>query len=361
MARSTVVVLGGSDDALGTAATLALGDRDVVLWDPAPEPRSGSLPETLRHVLLTDADGEHEAVISRVTRDPFEAMAASDVVLVVASGAEQASVGDLLLPIVERRHVIGLLPGDLGSLACAKWLRDRGRRADESPAFVDIEAVPRAYRTLRADHVQVLGALSRPGVGVFPACRSGVAMAALTPLFPGARDHGNVVAASLGSLGRLLRPPVALMNAGRFDGAHVSHAPQYGVTPGVVRVIEAVDAERRAVSAALGCEVSSAAEALSRQATLGELLNAGDVLSYGRRPFSLREALSCDVPGGMRLWAELGGSCGVRTPAMDALLHLAEVAMGRDGWSVHRSLEDLGIDGMSPEALGRYLETGALD
>jgi opine dehydrogenase len=360
MARSTVVVLGGSDAALGTAATLALGDRDVVLWEPASESAPGTVAETPRRVRVCGPEGDHEAVIARVTRDPFEALAAGDLILVVMAGAEQASIGDLLLPIAERRHVIGLLPGDLGSLVCAKWLRDRGRLVDESPTFVDVEAVPQVCRTVRADHIRVLGASPRPGVGVFPACRSGDALAALAPVFPGAHAFANVVAASLGSLGPLLRPAVALMNAGRFDGAD-GRAPRCDVTPGVVRVIEAVDAERRAVSGALGFELAPAAEALSRQATLGELLNAGDILSCGGAPVSLRDALSRDVPGGLRLWAELGASCGVQVPAMRALLHLAEIAKGSAGWSVEHSLEDLGIEGMSPDVLGRYLETGALD
>jgi opine dehydrogenase len=360
MATSTVVVLGGGDAALGTAATLASGDRDVVLWEPAPESGASTVAETLRRIRVSGPEGDRVAVIARVTRDPFEALAASDLILVAMPGAEQALIGDLLLPIAERRHVIGLLSGDLGSLVCAKWMRDRGRLVDESPTFVDFEAVPWACRTVCADHIRVFGAPLRPGVGVFPACRSDGALAALAPVVRGAHAFANVVAASLGSLGPLLRPPVALMNAGRFDGAD-GCAPRCDVTRGVVRVIEAVDAERRAVSAALGLELAPAAEALSRQATLGELLNAVDVLSNGGGPASLRDALSRDVPGGLRLWAELGASCGVQVPAMRALLHLAEIAKGSAGWSVERSLEDLGIEGMSPDVLGRYLETGALD
>ena len=361
MARTTVVVLGDSDDALGTAATLALGDRDVVLWEPTSRSGPSAGTGAPRRVRLSGADGDHVAVIARVTNDPFEALAVSDLVLVVMSEAVQAVIGDLLLPIAERRHVIGLMPGDMGSLACARWLRERGRLVDEAPTFVDFEAVPQAFVTLHADHLQVLEAPSGLGVGVFPACRSAATLAVLAPLFPGARAFANVVAASLGSLGRLLRPPVALMNAGRFDCIDGAGAMQRGITPGVVRVIEAVDTERRAVSAALGFEIPSAAEALSRETTLGELLSADYALFCGRCPGSLREVLSRDVPCGVRLWAELGGSCGVQTPVTRALLDLAEIAKGSGDWSVDRTLEDLGIAGMGPDALGRYLETGALD
>ena len=65
-----------------------------------------------------------------------------------------------------------------------------------------------------------------------------------------------------------------------------------------------------------------------------------------------------DVPYGLVPWASLAEKLGVETPIMRALIALASAVNETDYWSVGRSLERLGMGGMSVEEVKSFVETG---
>ena len=68
--------------------------------------------------------------------------------------------------------------------------------------------------------------------------------------------------------------------------------------------------------------------------------------------------LSEDVPYGIAAWSLLGEQIGVKTPLMRALVEIASATVGIDFWRAARTPQDLGITGMSVDALLRYAQTG---
>ena len=368
MAAATVVVLGGGNTAFSVAAKLALEGREVVLWE-APAQAVSIAPIHGKHqIRLTGTGGEGTATLAAVTTDAAEALSAGRILVAPVPSYAHAPFAKLLLPHLKPHHLLVLLPGNLGSLAVAKRLRERGVAPGAGgPVVVESDTAPYVCRKLGPSHAHIWGVVPAMGVGVLPAAATEPALAALRPLFPGVRPYPHVLAAGLGAMNPVVHPPGVLMNAGRIEYSRGEfYFYEEGVTPGVVRVIEALDAERRALAAALGIDLPAAAEALHAagfgpHGDLWATINGSRMLTQLKAPGSLQTRwLSEDVPYGLRTWAELGQQLGVDMPVARALVTLADAVLGVDSWRSGRSLDDLGIAGLDRAALERYLATASL-
>jgi opine dehydrogenase len=169
----------------------------------------------------------------------------------------------------------------------------------------------------------------------------------------------------------VFHPPGMLMNAGWIEatGGDFLFYNQ-GITPGVARVTAAVDAERMAVAAALGVPAIPFLQTFYEfGATTAEAYASGDIARACREsapnatiksPPSLDDRyIHEDVGTGLVPMAALGRLAGVPTPTMDALVHLASLALGIDFARTGLTLEKLGVAGMTPQALLRFVEEGA--
>jgi opine dehydrogenase len=148
------------------------------------------------------------------------------------------------------------------------------------------------------------------------------------------------------------------MNAGRIERSRGEFwFYEEGVTPSVVKVIEAVDRERLALAAALGLRLTPAAEAFHRAGfgPAGDLwatINGSRMLTALRAPGQVDTRwLTEDIPFGLATWATLGDRLGVETPVIDSLVTLASATLGQDFRSQARGLEALGLAYMNDDAL----------
>ncbi len=360
-----VVVLGAGDVALAVAARLALEGRDVLIWQDGSHPVADQLQER-RRVRLRDAAGERVATLAGVTSDPFEALAAGDVLLSFVAPDARDVFNDLLLPLIEPRHMLVLLPGRLGGLAHARWLRDRGRGAGGLPTLVESDMMPCVCHRCGPNRVLVEAEVAHVGFGVFPADRTAGTLERIRWFFPEARGYAHLLAAALGSVEPLVRSATLLLNAG-VEGCSGRRSLLYreGLSDHVVRFIEALDAERVAVAAALGLRMPPAAAALhaagiAPDGDLWAALHGSCFLSRQRGPEPQERTrwLVQDVALGVRTWAELGDELGVRVPVAHALVALCDAVAGIDCWDAGRSLDELGIAGMTAETLARFLDSG---
>jgi opine dehydrogenase len=375
MSEDTVVVLGGGNTAFAVAAKLALEGRRVVLWEhPAQGAAIAPIRERLQ-VRLTGTGGEGTATLAAVTEDAEEALAAGDVLVAPVPSYAHAAFADALLPHLRPRHLLALTPGNLGSLYFARRLRDAGVvPGEDGPVLAESDTAPYVCRKLAPDQAHIWGVVPNMGIGVFPADATELTLARLAPLFPGARPYPHALAAGLGAMNPIVHPPGVLLNAGRVEYSRGEfYFYEEGVTPGVVRVLEALDAERRAIGRALGVDLLPVAAAFHAagfgpQGDLWATINGSRMLTQLKAPGSLQTRwLSEDVPFGLRTWAELAGQVGVPAPLMTAVIAMADALTGTDSWAAGRSLADLGIAGLfdkndknDPAALERYLATAGI-
>ncbi|HEU5318078.1 MAG TPA: NAD/NADP octopine/nopaline dehydrogenase family protein [Chloroflexota bacterium] len=356
-----VVVLGAGNTGLSIAAKLALEGHDVVLWEHPDHAAAVAPIRDSRRIMLLGTGGEGAATLASVTTDAGDALSAGDILLASVPSYAHAAFASALLPHLRPRHLLTLLPGNLGSLAFAHRLR----AADARPLLAESDTAPYVCRKTAPDEATIWGVVPAMGIGAFPAHRTGEALERLRSYFPGLQPYPHTLAAGLGAMNPIVHPPGVLMNAGRIERSRGEfYFYEEGVTPGVVRVIEALDAERRALAEAFDITLTSVAEAFHAagfgpKGDLWSAINGSRMLTALRAPGSLQTRwLSEDVPFGLRTWVELGRVAGVPMPVADALITLADQVMGADSWATGRSLEDLGIDDLERAALMRYLTTG---
>ncbi|HEX5498309.1 MAG TPA: NAD/NADP octopine/nopaline dehydrogenase family protein, partial [Thermomicrobiales bacterium] len=199
----------------------------------------------------------------------------------------------------------------------------------------------------------IWGTVSRLGVGVFPASQTDEAMPVIRALFPGAVAYGDVLEAGLSALNPIVHPPGVLLNAGRIERSRGEFwFYEEGVTPGVARAIEALDAERLRLGAALGLQLTPVGEAFHAAGfgpagDLWAVINGSRMLTALRAPGSLDTRwLTEDIPYGLATWAALADQVGVDTPLMDALVTMASAVLGRDFRTETRTPADLGLAGL---------------
>jgi opine dehydrogenase len=227
------------------------------------------------------------------------------------------------------------------------------------------DTAPYVCRKIGPDRAVIWGAVAGLGVGVFPASQTAEAMPVLEQLFPGAKAYANVLETGLSAMNPVVHPPGVLMNAGRIERSRGEFwFYEEGVTPAVVRAIEALDGERLAIGRAFGYELTPVAAAFHRAGfgpagDLWSVINGSAMLTALRAPGSIDTRwLSEDVPFGLVTWAELGAAVGVATPVIDALITLASTVLGFDCRAAGRTTDDLNLAGRSHAELTALLEHG---
>jgi opine dehydrogenase len=362
MGAERVTVLGGGNTAFSLAANLALAGFEVLLWEHPDFAQTIAPIRETRTIHLEGTTRTGAATLAGVTLDPAEALAWSETLVCSVPAYAHRAFAEQLVPHLRPGHLLALLPGNLGTLAFATALRAAGTTG---VILAEADTAPYVCRKTGPDRATIWGTVGGLGIGVFPANQTAEAMPVLERLFPGATAYGHVLAAGLSALNPVVHPPGVLLNAGRIERSRGEFwFYEEGVTPAVVRAIEALDAERLAIGRGYGLALSPVAEGFHRAGfgpagDLWSVINGSAMLTALRAPGSVQTRwLTEDVPYGLAVWAELGKQVGVATPVIDALVTLASAMLGIDCRAEGRSLAELGLAGRSPEAIAAFLETG---
>ncbi|MBM3263518.1 MAG: NAD/NADP octopine/nopaline dehydrogenase family protein [candidate division Zixibacteria bacterium] len=357
-----LTILGGGNTAFATAARLTLFGHDVVLYEL---PAFSAMLDPMRRdriIHLKGVGGEGPAKIYRIATDIEEALAESALILLIVPAYAHAPFAEVCVPHLRAGQTVVLMPGTLGSLAWAKTLSAIGKAG---VTLAEVDTAPYVCRKTAPDTATIWGVVNGLGLGVFPAVRTDVVKPLLEPLFPGIRTYPDVMACGLSAMNPVVHPAGVLMNAGRIEYAKGEFCfYEEGVTPSVVKVIMAVDAERRAIGNALGYTLTPVHEAFADagfgpRGDLWATINGSWMLTRLKAPGSLESRwLTEDVPYGLAAWHRLGALYGVEAPTLRALVDLAGPVMGFDGWKAGRGPEELGIAGLSREKLTAYLQEG---
>ena len=365
MTSTWVTVLGGGNTGVSLVANLALAGHRVLLWEhPACAEAVAPIREQGR-IHLGGAARMGTATLDRVTTDAAEALAWSDTLLCAVPSYAHDPFADQIVPHLRPGHLLALLPGNLGTLAFARRLRAAGRT---DVILAEADTAPYVCRKTAPDRAVIWGTVTGLGIGVFPASRTAEALPRLAPFFPGATAYPHVLAAGLSALNPIVHPPGVLLNAGRIERSRGDfYFYEEGVTPSVVQAIEALDAERLALGAALGLALPPVAEAFHRAGfgpagDLWSVINGSPMLTALRAPGAVDTRwLTEDVPCGLVTWSELAAAVGVATPVIDAVIALASAVLGENLRARGRTLADLGLASLAPDRLAAFLEHGQAD
>jgi opine dehydrogenase len=360
-----VSILGAGNGGCATAAHLALRGVRATLFDlPAFEDVLIPIREagTLR---LTGVLGDTTVPAPRVTTDASEAVSGADVLVVAVPAFAQEAFAREAAPHVTPGQVVVLTPGATGgALAFSAALRAAG--APDGIVVAETLSLPYACRKAAPDHVHVAGVKRNLPVAAFPARETPRAMAALGAVFPDMlAPAAHVLETSLNNPNAMAHPVPLLLNAGWVEttGGDFRFYTD-GISPSVARAMEALDADRMAVVAALGLPAVEAIEWDRRLyglagATVYELNQRSWVHRDIRAPDRVRTRyLTEDVPYGLVPIASIGRELGVRTPAIDLFVDLACTVLGEDLRMGARTAATLGLAGLDAGGMLKHVIEG---
>jgi len=256
-----------------------------------------------------------------------------------------------LANVLNASQKVVIIPDNWSSLRLLRMLKDLRK----SPALIGGTAsLPFACRISGPARVNVLGVKDAGTVplATIPSTKTQELVSELKEIFYEFARARNVLEVVLNNINFPIHPVVTLLNLGRVEYTKGDfNFYGEGVTPSVAKIMEAVDAERRAVGKALGLELPSLYELVSsmykssglKGRDLYELLSTSPVHTRTKGPDSLHHRyVAEDVPYGLVPIASLCDHLGIPCPTTKAIIHLYSVALGRD----------LMVEGINVEKLG---------
>ena len=207
---TSITVLGGGNTAFAVAANLTLRGHEITLYE-LPEQSASIEPIIERREIKLEGVAEHGAASLRcVTTDAEEALAASNLALLIVPAYAHKPFAETLAPYLVSGKTVVLMPGTLGSLEWSRILREQGVTG---VTLAEVDTAPYVCRKTGPDSAIIWGEVTGLGLGVLPATETDRVLRAMEPLFPGIGPHPDVVACGLSSINPVIHPAGVLMNA----------------------------------------------------------------------------------------------------------------------------------------------------
>ena len=346
-----ITVIGAGAGGLAAAAVLSRQGLSVTLFSRSPHRLE---PVAARGgVEITGDRGEGFVPLAGVTQD-VAAASRADLLFVFTTANAHGDIARLFAPHVRPEQTVVLASGSAGSLEVAKVWRDGGM--DPLPLLGETVTLPQSARIIGPAQVKVR-LPSTVRTAAFPAERTDELLARLDGIIETRRGL-NVLDTGLNNPNFIIHPAPMILNYAAIERAEgLLSLMNEGMTPGVLRAMDAHDAERRALAESAGLPP------VSLDDLYYEFGSSPAVYRSAGEPMGLRDRIHWryideDVPCGTVFMSSLGRLLGVPTPINDALNWLASIARGVDYWAVGRTVERLGLAGLDRKTLPVFLQTG---
>jgi len=307
------------------------------------------------------------ARLNLVTTDPRQALSGVDLIMVVIPATGHQEMARILGPHLVDGQVVVLNPGRTGgALEFAEALRQL--KVSTYPFIAEAETLIYACRITNPGQVRIFGIKNAVPVATFPAYHITDVLTTFKKVLPQFVAGDNVLRTSLSNIGAVFHPALTILNVawieerkGNFEYYHE------GASPSVAKLLENLDAERVNVAEALGIRVLTAREWLYQAYgvagdNLYEAMQANKGYRGIKAPNTLEHRyITEDVPTSLVPIASLGDRFGVSVPTIKTIIHLASVLHGCDYMAEGRTIERLGLSGLSVRQIRMLVEEGRIE
>jgi opine dehydrogenase len=349
MSKLRFAIIGAGNGGQCFAGHLGILGFHVSLWDVEKQ-KVDDLRKTGRMKVTGAITGD--VAIPLITGNLAEAMEGADIIMVVIPTIYQSSTAKAMAPYLKDGQVIVLNPGATGgALDVRNTLQREGCKADVIIAETD--TLLYACRSPKAGEVIMYGIKDALSISSLPAKEAPRVAGLLNNAFPQFKPVSSVLITSLNNANAMMHPAPTVLNAGRIECKTDFEYYSEGITPSLAHVIEKMDAERLAIAKAMDVKVPSIQDfyRTSYNANGKDLYEqVQNVRAYDgiKGPTSLNTRyIFEDIPTGLVPLSALGQAMGVATPAMSAVVELGNIVLGRNFWAEGRSLERLGLAGLT--------------
>jgi opine dehydrogenase len=357
--RPCFCVLGAGHGGLAMAGHLALMGFDVNLYNRTEE-RIWSVQQRGGIELTGEIEGFGK--VKAATSKIEETIKDADVLMVVVPATGHRFMAEACAPYLQDGQIVVLNPGrTFGAIEFKQVLKEKGCSADV--IIAETQTLIYASRATGPGQAKIFSIKNSVPMASIPAYKIPDVLKVIRSAFPQFVPGTNVFKTSFDNIGAIFHPAITLLNTGWIEDKIDFEFYVQGASPAVCSILERLDAERVTVAEALGIHAMTAREWLYRAYDVtGKNLYEAMLANPGYRGILAPTTLNIryvteDVPMSLVPMASLGDMLGVPTPTIKSLVHLASVMHGCDYWKEGRTVERLGIAGMSVREL-RLLALG---
>jgi len=364
--ETTFCVLGAGNGGMAMAAHLALKGFAVNLYNRSPERLRPIQQAGGVQIIARDGDELPRGTgrLALITADIAEAVSNADLLMVAVPATGHRFLAEQVAAHLHDGQIIVLHPGRTGgALEFHHILRQRGVKAEVTVA--EAQTFLYASRVTNPAQVQIFRIKNSVPVAAIPAHRTPAVVKALSCAYREFVPGDNVMKTSMDNIGAIFHPAVTVLNCARVESTHGDFDYYIdGITPATAAVLEALDAERVAVGAAMGFHCMSAREWLyiaydAAGKTLLDAIRANPGYYGIKAPNRIdHRYLWEDVPMSLVPIASMGEMLGVPCPTIQAVVHLANLLHGCDYWKTGRTVEKLGLAGLTLQEIRQLVLEG---
>lgn len=379
MKKYKIAVLGSGNGGLTFAGDFALAGHTVNLCELPQFKASLNLIIEAGGIEMTGVARNGFAKLNMVTANMAEALHNVEVIVLAVPSYGHIAFAEAIAPYIEDGQMITLNPSyTLGSIEFANTLKKKG--VDLNKILLGSTGIlPYATRKYMGNKVFCTAVKVKIPFSAFPAKNTGKMLSVLKELYPQAYgEHGilidsvNDLKLSLENINLFLHPPMMILKAVDCELGEEPYLKSEN-SRAVKLLSRALNREAMAITKSFGIEPWSQ-----------EYLH--DVLMY---PFWVRRSrevdepewakpenqpieyaagrgfnflkgryITEDLPYGLVPISELGDLVGVQTPRIDAVIDIGSIIAETDFRKTGRTLEKLGVAGMSKTELLKYVNEG---
>jgi opine dehydrogenase len=359
--KLSFAVIGGGHGGQGFAAYLSFLGNKVNLYN-----RTLENIKKIKEQGFIEMDGciTGRGYIELVTDNIQQAIRGVDVIMIAVPASAHKFIAGLIAPYVSAGQYIVLNPGRTGGALEFKNIiqRSSGMR---NICIIEAQTLLFACRAVQEGTVQILSKKNEVRVAALPAVRTKEFISTINSVIPEFVEAGSVLDTSFNNIGALLHPIPTILNCGRIENTNGNFLYYIeGITPTIAKIIEEVDLERMQIAGILGAEVISLKKWLDyTYGAYGETISEAlaNVKGYWdiKAPMDMNTRyIFEDVPQSLVPIADMGRYLGLNTPTIHSMIHLASVMHNKNYYKLGRTVEDMGLLGMSIEEIRNYVLEG---
>jgi len=359
-----ITIIGAGHGGKAMAADLAIRGHAVRLYN-----------RTYEHIQTIAARGGIELAletgfqelgpIHTVTDDIALAVDGAHLIMVVIPASGHRDIAQACAPHLVDGQIVVLNPGRTGgALEFRHVLAEAGCTAEI--IIAETETFLFASRSTGPAQAQIFRRKNTVPLAALPSTHTQTVLDVLQEVYPQFIAAPNVLHTSLNNMGAVFHPALVLLNAGWIEATGGDFEFYIdGVTPSTALILERLDRERVTVATAMGIRAQTACEWLARAySAYGENLFEAMHDNPGYKgitaPRTLRHRyIFEDVPYSLVPIAELGRRFGVDVWGMESMIQIACVIDGTDYRHRGRTLERMGLVGLSLPEIARLVATGS--
>jgi opine dehydrogenase len=355
-AVTSVAVLGGGAGGAAAVAELVAAGHQVAFWSRSPQTLASFQEQG--GVAYEGVFGGGLARPKLITGDLPAALSGADVILVCLPTFAHGDMARHLAAAGGAAPVI-LNPGHTGG--ALEFRHSFSAIGAEPPPIAEFSTLTYVARKYGPGAVTITGTAKRVRLAALPGGET--AARAATALFRAAAPMPDVLACDLANVNMMLHVPGAVLGAAWVEATRGDFTFYVeGMTPGVARVMRALDDERRAVARAFGHELPSITAEMQAIGTVEpsvrDLDDLAGAIASGKANRAIKAPDSLahryyreDFGFGLLPFTELAAIAEIEVPIAASLLRIGQALIGIDLAAHGRTAERMGIAGLDRNGL----------